>query len=261
MSWFQPLLTIGVEPMTHYASLCDDFYINMSLNTEMELATSRESLLHFFEQIHRRFPSMRSFYARTREEYVLEEDKDRGSYRWCSIEPRRIASGYVNPESVEAAMEQHRVVLELVPYELTVTPLDCEALDLLFGFDFTYRGNHNELVVEALGLPPTYEGLLALPGARVINYEPHLTVALDSDCRLQFRVAIETRTNAYNIRTEDYPEDQLSVYVTARHYGSLPHNTTFVQVLRKLHDVCLKLLEGYVVDHILRPLARTIACK
>ncbi len=102
-------------------------------------------------------------------------------------------------------MQQHRAVLELVPYELTVTPLDCEALDLLFGFDFTYRGNHNELVAEALGLPPAYEGLLNLPGARIINYEPTLTFALDSDCRLQCRVAIETRTNAYNIRTEDYP--------------------------------------------------------
>ncbi len=247
--------------MTHYGSLCDDFYVNMSLKTEMELATTRESLLHFFDQVHRRFPSMHTFYARDRDEFVLEEDKDRGSYRWCSIEPQRISSGYVNPESVEAAIEQHRVVLELVPYELTVTSLDCEALDLLFGFDFTYRGNHNELVAEALGLPPAYEGLVALPGARIVNYEPNLTLALDSECRLQCRVAIETRTSAYNIRTEDYPEDQISVYVTARHYGSVPHNTTFAEVLNRLQDVCLRLLEGYVIEQILRPLARTIACK
>jgi hypothetical protein len=247
--------------MTHLGALCDDFYVNMTLNTEMELATTRESLLHFFEQMHRRYPTMRTFYSRDREEFVLEEDKDRGSYRWCSVEVRRIASGCVNPESVEAAMQQHRAVLELVPYELTVTPLDCEALDLLFGFDFTYRGNHNELVAEALGLPPAYEGLLNLPGARIINYEPTLTFALDSDCRLQCRVAIETRTNAYNIRTEDYPEEQLSVYVTARHYGSLPHGRTFVDVLERLEKVCRDVLEAHVIDQVLRPLARTIACK
>lgn len=247
--------------MIHLGALCDDYYINMTLNTEMELATTRESLLHFFEQMHRRFPGMHCFYARDREEYVLEEDKDRGSYRWCSVEPQRISSGYVNPESIEMAMDQHRVVLELVPYELTVTPLDCGALDLLFGFDYTYRGNHNELVAEALGLPPAYENLLSLPGARIVNYEPTLTIALDSECRLQCRVAIETRTNAYNIRTEDYPEEQLSVYVAARHYGSLPYNTTFVEVLYKLQDICLQLLERHVVDQILRPLARTIACK
>jgi len=32
-------------------------------------------------------------------------------------------------------MEQHKLVLELAPYLLSVSPLDCEALDLLFGFD------------------------------------------------------------------------------------------------------------------------------
>ncbi len=247
--------------MTHFGALCDDFYVNMMLNTEMELATSRESLLHFFEQMRRRFPTMECFYCRHGDEYVLEEDKDRGSYRWCSVEVRRISSGYVNPESVEAAIEQHRVVLELVPYELTVTPLDCEALDLVFGFDYTYQGNHNELVAEALGLPPAYESLLSLPGVRLVNYEPMLTLALDSDCRLQCRVAIETRTTAYHIRTEDYPEDQLSVYVTARHYGSLPHSKSFVDVLARLEEVCRNVLEGYVIENVLRPLARTIACK
>lgn len=247
--------------MTHFGALCDDFYVNMMLSTETDLATSRESLLHFFEQMRRRFPTMESFYCRHGDEYVLEEDKDRGSYRWCSVEVRRISSGYVNPESVEAAIEQHRVVLELVPYELTVTPLDCEALDLMFGFDYTYQGNHNELVAEALGLPPAYESLLAMPGARIVNYEPTLTLALDSDCRLQCRIAIETRTSAYHIRTEDYPEEQLSVYVTARHYGSVPHSKSFLDVLGKLEEVCRNVLEGYVIEHVLRPLARTIACK
>ncbi len=64
--------------MTHLGALCDDFYVNMTLNTEMELATTRESLLHFFEQMHRRYPTMRTFYSRDREEFVLEEDKDQG---------------------------------------------------------------------------------------------------------------------------------------------------------------------------------------
>ena len=107
---------------------------------------------------------MRNFYCRDRGDFVLEEDKDKGSYRWCTIEPRRVCSGHVNPESVEEALEQHELVLDLAPYTLSVSPLDCEALDLLFGFDFTYRGNHNQLVAEALGVSPAMERILEIPG-------------------------------------------------------------------------------------------------
>ena len=143
--------------MNPYSSLCDDFYINMNLGTEMELPANRETVLHFFERIQKTYPSMRNFYSRDRGDFVLEEDKDRGNYRWCTIEPRRVCSGQVNPDSIDGAMEQHRLVLELAPYLLSVSPLDCEALDLLFGFDFTYRGNHNQLVAEALGISPSLE--------------------------------------------------------------------------------------------------------
>ncbi len=147
---------------------------------------------------------------------MLEEDKDQGAYRWCTIEPRRVCSGQVNPDSIDAAMEQHKLVLELAPYTLSVSPLDCEALDLLFGFDFTYRGNHNQLMAEVLGVSPSMEPVLAIPGATVINYEPSVTIATDADCRMQLRISVETRTNAYQVRMNDYPEEQLSVYVTAR---------------------------------------------
>ena len=63
-------------------------------------------------------------------------------------------------------MEQHKLVLELAPYMLSVSPLDCEALDLLFGFDFTYRGNHNQLMAEALGVSPSMERCWKCPGRR-----------------------------------------------------------------------------------------------
>lgn len=247
--------------MNPYSSLCDDFYVNMNLSTEMELPTNRETILHFFERVQKSFPSMRNFYVRDRGDFVLEEDKDRGNYRWCTIEPRRVCSGQVNPESIQGAMEQHRLVMELAPYLLSVSPLDCEALDLLFGFDFTYRGNHNQLVAEALGVGPAMERLVDNTGVTVINHEPSLTIALDEECRLQFRLSVETRTNAYQVRTGDFPEEQLSVYVTARQYGSLKAEHTFEATLEKLVSVCQEMIETHVIEHVLRPLAQTIALK
>ena len=247
--------------MNRYQSVSDDFYINMNLSTEMELPSSRETVLHYFERIQKKYPAMRKFYCRDKRDFVLEEDKERGQYRWATVEPRRVCSGQVNPPTLDSALEQHRLVLELAPFMLSVSPLDCEALDLLFGFDFTYRGNHNQLVAEALGVSPAMDRMIEVPGASVINFEPSVTLALDEECRTQVRLSIETRTNAFQIRTGEYPEDQLSVYVTARQYGSLDPDTTFVQSLENLTQICRDIVDNYVIDQVLKPLARTIAMK
>ncbi|MGD9645973.1 MAG: hypothetical protein AB7U73_09680 [Pirellulales bacterium] len=247
--------------MQRYASYCDDFYINMNLSTEMELPQNRETVLHYFEQIQRKYPTMRNFYQREKGDFVLEEDKDRGQYRWTTIEPRRLCSGQVNPDHVDEAIGQHRTVLELAPYMLSVSPLDCEALDVLFGFDFTYRGNHNQLVAEALGLSPAVERMAEFPGATVVSYEPSVTIALDEDCRMQCRLSVETRTTPYHIRTGEFPEEQLSVYLTARQYGSLGSDTTFVDSLDRLSQLCHDLVDSHVIEHVLQPLARAIAMK
>ena len=245
--------------MNRYASLSDDFYVNVNLSTEMELPSSRDVVLHFAEQMQKRYPEMRNFYARDRNDFILEEDKDKGSYRWCSIEPRRLSSGHVNPPRIEDALEQHRQALELAPYELSVSPLDCEALDLMWGFDFNYRGNHNELLAEALGVCPGFDRLTSIPGAKFVQYEPTITIALDEECRVQCRFNIEARTNAYQIRTSEFQEEQLSVYVTARQYGSLAADQSFVSMLDRLWEVCRDVVDNYVVDAVLHPLARTIS--
>jgi hypothetical protein len=251
----------GVVIVAHYASLADDFYVNMNLATEMELPGQRETILQFFERVQKKYPTMRKFYCRDRKDFVLEEDKDQGRYRWAAVEGRRLCSGCVNPDSIEQALEQHRLVLDLAPAFLSVSPLDCEALDLLFGFDFAYRGNHNSLLAEALGVGPALERVGDLPGGRVINFEPSLTVALDEECRVQVRVSTETRTNAFQVRTGEFAEEQLSIYVTARQYGSLDPQATYVETIDRLAQVAQEVVDSCVVEQILKPLARTIALK
>lgn len=247
--------------MSRYSSLSDDYYVNMNLSTEMELPGTRESILHFFERLQKQYPTMRHFYSREKGDFILEEEKDQGHYRWSTVEARRLCSGYVNPTSVDDAIEQHRLVLELAPYMLSLSPIDCEALDLLFGFDFTYRGNHNQLVAEALGISPALEKLIELPGSTIVSCEPTITLAMDEDCRIQCRLSIENRTNAYQIRTGDFPEEQLSVYVTARRYGGLPPDTSYVQALDDLRSVCCEMIDNHVAENILQPLARAIAAR
>ena len=125
--------------MNRYTCDADDFYVNMNLNTEMELPSNRDTVLHYFEQMKKAFPELRNFYTRESGDLVLEGDKEQGAYRWLAIEPRRLCSGQVNPETVEDAYRQHEMVLEMAPHLLTISVLDCEALDVMFGFDFHVR--------------------------------------------------------------------------------------------------------------------------
>lgn len=245
--------------MFSYPSFADDYYLTLTLSTEMELAGNRDSVLHYAEQMQKKYPDMRNFYARDKRDFVLEGDKDSGQYRWCSIDSRRVSSGAVNFESYTDAIEQHHTALDIAPYALSVSSLDCEALDLLAGFDFTYRGNHNQLVNEALGLCPAFEKLTVMPGASFINNEPTITLALDEECRVQCRVSVETRTTPYHVRTGEFQEDQLSVYVTARRYGSLDPGMTYTAALDQLDQICREVIENYVAPSVLEPLARTIA--
>jgi hypothetical protein len=247
--------------MNQYGNDSDDFYVNLNLNTEMELPSSRDTVLHYFEQMKKAFPDLSNFYTKENGDLVLEGDKDQGHYRWLAIEPKRLCSGAVNPDSLEAAYRQHEMVLDLAPHLLTISLLDCEALDVMYGFDFTYEGNHDEVVADALGMGSALEGLLDGSRARVVNFEPSITLALDEACRLQCRLAVETRTNAYQIRTGDYPQDQISVYFTVRQYWGAGPAGSFVDAFHRQSAIGEEMLQAHVVPRVVRPLAQAIASR
>lgn len=246
---------------SRYGDYADDFYLNISLNTEMELPAQRETVLNFFEQLQKHFPGMQNFYSRDKGEYVLEEKKDNGAYRWSTVEPKRVCAGFVNPPSFEDVTAQHRLITEMLPYFLSISPIDCESFNVMFGFDMAYRGNHNALVAEALGLPVSMEKFNDYPGANLISYEPSFQFAIDEECQTQIRLSVETRTGAYHVRSGEYSDEQLSVFLTARHYGSLPSETTFLEKYNSLAGTCEDLMDNYVIENVLVPLQNAIAIK
>ncbi len=247
--------------MIVFKDFSDDFYVNVNLNTEMDISTSRDSVMHYFEQVRKQYPSMKNFYARERGEFVLEEEKEQGFYRWTSVEQRRVCSGYVNPPNYHDAIDQHTSILEQIPYTLSISGLDCESLNFMYGFDFSYRGNHAELIAEALGVSPALEPLLRGQATRLIGVDPSVQFALDSECRVQCRISVESRSSTLAIRTGDFPEEQLSVYLTIRRYGSLPVGTTYADAIKPLQEHAETITGEYLVENVLVPLQRAIAIR
>jgi uncharacterized protein YjfI (DUF2170 family) len=178
-----------------------------------------------------------------------------------AIEPRRLCSGQFNPEALDDSFRQHELVLDLATHLLTISLLDCEALDVMFGFDFNFEGNHDEVVSEALGVGHGLEGLFELRRAQVVNYEPSLTLALNESGQLQCRLAVETRTNALKARTRDFGDDQISVYFTVRQYWGTGPDMSFVESMRQQREIGEEILQQSVIPRIVRPLAQAIASR
>ncbi len=248
--------------MNRFNCDADESYINVQLNTQLELPTHRDTVLHFFEQMKKGFPELKNFYTRENGDLVLEGDKEQDSHRWLAIESRRLCSGHFNPSTHEESYRQHELMLDLAPHLLTISLLDCEALDLMFGFDFNYDGNHDEIVAEALGVGNGLEGFLEIPRTRVTNFEPSLTMALDDSGQLQCRLAIETRPRFPTaVRGRDFPRDPISVFFTVRQYWGSGPEITFLESLRRQREIGEEILRQAVIPRVVRPLAQAIASR
>lgn len=243
-----------------YSAFCEDFYINMRLGSQMALPQSRENVLHFYERMQKQFPNMTRF-RRTDSEVSLEEERDKDGYRWLSLETKRLSSGHVNPTSIEQATALHKVVLELAPYHLGVSPLELDYVDVLFGFDLMFNGNHDEIVAETLMRESPLACLCDEPQAKPVDFQPSFTVSLSDDCRLQARLDIVTRTNSYQVRTGEYTDDTISVYLVVRRYWGDRPKTPYEEMFEQLVERADALANSYVVPRILRPIAEAIGSR
>lgn len=245
-----------------YSSLCDDFYLDMYINTELDLPTQRETVLAFFERVQRQFPSMGSFYRRQSSEYCLEEDHDQGQYRWVVLEIDRVGSGVVNPSNFEDAYCQDRFILELVPYMLGISHLDIDSLDVTFAMDFNYLGSHDEVIAEALFGSTAFSCLLDLPGSKPIGFSPAVVVALSADERTQARISVESKTSVYRPGGKRQSlDDAIGLSFTIRQYRPVGEKFEALKSFEYQCRLAEELMAEKIVPNFVRPLSETITQK
>jgi hypothetical protein len=246
---------------TSYGSLTDDFGVSSYLIGKLEMPSSRETVLHFFESVRKAVPTLTDFDRRDNGEYNLEEDREAGNYRWVNLDSRKLAVGYVNPPAIEDADEHNELVLEMAAAHLDLGGIQTEAMDTLYYFDFMYQGNHDEVVAEALAASGPLEGLVKLPGSRVLHFQPTMMLALDDACQLQARMNIETRTTAYQVRTGQFNEAPISVYFTIRQFWGKQPFKTFIDSYRNQRRLLDELVTDLVIPNVINPIARTIGAR
>jgi hypothetical protein len=74
-------------------------------------------------------------------------------------------------------------------------------------------------------------------------------------------LSIETRTNAYQVRTSSFSESPISVYFTVRQFWGKTPFKSFVESYQNQRRVLDELIDSYVVPNVIGPLAKAISAK
>jgi hypothetical protein len=114
------------------------------------------------------------------------------------------------------------------------------------------------LIAEAIGFPPAFEAMSAIPGAKCIGYDPSITFALDDEMRTQCRISFESRVTELPSAKNEFPEEQLSAFLAVRRTESLGADEKFHVEFERLAMIGKEILDSYMIEHILQPLRDVI---
>ena len=245
----------------NYSSVADDFFVNIDLQTTLALPDSRETILQFCEAVQKEFREMTSFYERDPQHYVLEGDRDSGTYQWMELQSHQLSAGFFSPPDLESAYHLHDWILDRVVYFLGIGGLDVEALDVLFGFNLDYCGNRDAIVAEALLEGSSLGAMFTDHPVRVVEFQPSLVVALNEDCYMQGRLALETHCDSHQVRTGNYSDDPISVYLTVRRYPSPGSVLDIRESFARQCEIGEDLTERIVIPQVAQPIASAIASR
>lgn len=244
---------------TSYGALCNDFYINQKLSLKMPLPHDRESLLHFFDRVRKSDSSMNQF-RRFDGEVSLESARNKDmQYRWVAMRETSIRSGHVNPPNMADGFTLHKLLLEMAPYHLSISPLDVDHLELTFGFDLECDGDQDRVVAEALFGDSPLAQLTQVEDTKLLNAQPMVGIALSKHGDLQAYFDVKTRRRGRKGSTKRSRGEPISIYLTVRQYGPINEVDDLPEILTMLAHHAENLATDKVVPHLLTPIARVIA--
>jgi len=244
-------------------AVCDDFYINGRLFLKLDLSPGRDTVLHFFDRMRKEYPGLRKLRRRDMSSLMLEEEADeQGSRRWLRLDPTSLRFGQFSPPDRADTRKFGEFVMGQAPYHLSFSQIDYDHLELSYGFELAYRGNHDQLVAETLlGEHAASSFLFGDHAARIIDAQPYFGVALTPECDLRAYIEIKSRTTTFEVRADTFEGAPITVFLTVRKYWDTESTDALPAVLRTLFDLADELAAEKVVPQFVNPLAAAIASR
>jgi hypothetical protein len=242
-----------------YKALCSDYYVNLKLQLKLELPRSRETVLDLFERVRKQFPSMSSF-RRYKDELALESPPTEFPHRWVALRASSLRAGVVNAPAPEQSYGLHARLLDLAPAFLSISALDVEYVELLFGFDLSATGNHDAIVLDALYAGSPLQALIDLPNARPVDCQPLIGLSIGNRGEAEVYFEVKTRQQEGHMPRVD-PDggaDPISIYCTLRRFGPFSDVKDLPAVLGQLAKAGEELIERRVVPGLIVPIREAI---
>jgi len=241
----------------------------MKLTLKMDLPKSRETVLDTFERLRKAYPEMGQF-RRYKDEYALESPQSDLPHRWAAMRSNYLRAGTVNAATLPEAYALHHTLLTLAPSYLSISPLDVDYIELLYGFDLVAGGNHDAIVLSALLANSPLSALMDIPGATPIDFQPMLGMAMPrrGDTEVFFEVKTHhaaTRAEGDNgpgagITVEGITQgDPISVYVTLRKFGPILEVEELPRLFTALCQKGEDLVQHRVIPGLLLPIREAIS--
>ena len=242
---------------TSFGALCTDFYVNQKLALKMDLPEERETLLHYFDRMRKAIPSLSKF-RRFEGELALESSRRDPEYRWLALRRTSVRAGHVNPETMDDAYRFHRDILEVSPHFLSVSPLDVDYQELLFGFDLECQDNHDEVIFQALFADTPMAEAVKLPGGRFLDVQPVFGMSLTpkGDTQAYFEVKTQSKTRRGNPRGGQ--GEPISLFLSLRKFGPIDRVEDLASNFDTLAQQAENLATERLVPHLLTPIAKHI---
>ena len=223
----------------------------------MDLPQVKESASELYDRVKREIPEferIRTF----NDEVALETAEIDGRYQWVGVRPRQIGSGSVNPEQIESAYDLHKLILELAPYYLSISALQIEFVELVFGFDLPAQENRNAVVMQSLYGQSPLATLADDSIEPLLDVQPRIGFALNEACDLQAFVEVKTRTSAAEAATQIFQDEPITVFLTVRRNGPLESVEEFATTFGRLAGHIEHIAEQRVIPDIVIPLHQAI---
>lgn len=247
--------------MESFRALCDGFAVNTRLNLKLELDSSRESLIFFFEQIRKAFPTMTRFKRRDEGVLLLEDSTDDSARKALRLDIHSLRLNVTSPTDYESVERFGEIVFDYAPAHLSLSELDYDRMDVSYAFDLEYEGNHDELVADTFLMDHPLMSALHGIGHRTIDCQPRLGMAISEDSMTQALIEFKSRTTASEVRTAEYEPLPLTVVLTLRRYWGGHALPGLVETYRSLLGLGQKLATERVIPHVVQPLAAAIASR
>ncbi len=243
--------------MSAFGTFCSDFCVNQKIALKMDLPESREPTLELFDRLRRQFPQLTRV-RRIENEIALESGEGDRDFIWVALRKTSIRSGHVNPKSTDEGYKIHRAVLETAPWFLSMSPLDIDHIELIFGFDIETASHRDGIVYEALLANSPLGALFDCDQDEPIDVQPFIGIALTEGRELQASFEVKTRPrSADSMRSSS--ADPISVYLTVRRNGPLASLDELPTIFATLCGHAERLAEQRAIPHLVMPIRQAIS--